>query len=86
MNGAVLHAILWLFKNLGKVLQSHFKHGGQNAQNPDTQIHRRCQNYYTRHVTDVGCNNHRIACYTAQFIVGVSAVLLSFKPLGNSLI
>ena len=22
-----------------------------------TQTHRQCQNYYTRHVTDVGCNN-----------------------------
>ncbi len=23
----------------------------------DTHTHRRCQNYYTRHVTDVGCKN-----------------------------
>ncbi len=34
-NEAVLHANLWLFKSCkicAKVVQSHFKHGGQNAQ------------------------------------------------------
>ncbi len=49
-------------------LSSMSVHSTEIARRTDTQTHTRCQNYYTGHVTDVGCKKHTVS-KRANYIV-----------------